>query len=126
MRKKGGGLQGQNVRLEREAMFPGNTIPECAIESGGKDRMCIRATQEARAQSQDTEQDAELGKQRVQVAASSFPDLSENSNLHFNSHAKEEKKASIRPSLTTLGREGPLLLPKLVKDSRKHFSQLIH
>lgn len=88
--------------------------------------MCIRATQEARAQSQDTEQDAELGKQRVQVAASSSPDLSENSNLHFNSHAKEEKKASIRPSLTTLGREGPLLLPKLVKDSRKHFSQLIH
>lgn len=62
VREKGGGLQGQNVRLEREAKFPGNTIPECAIGSGGKDRMCIRATQEARAQSQDTEQDAELGK----------------------------------------------------------------
>lgn len=67
-------------------------------------------------------------KQWVPAAASSFLDSSENSNLYFSGQAKEEKEASSCPSdqADTLRRKGPWLLPKLVKDSRKHFSQLIH
>lgn len=73
--------------------------------------MCIGANQEARPQSQNTERNVKLEKQWVQAVASSFPDPSENSNLYFSSEAKEEKKASSCPSLTTLEERVPCSYP---------------
>lgn len=65
-------------------------------------------------------------KQWVPARASFFLDSSENSNLYFSGQAKKEASGFPSDQGDMLRRKSPWLLPKLVKDSRKHFSELIH
>jgi hypothetical protein len=123
-------LHRQHDSLEREAKVSGNPIPEHSTGrrrgggTGGKDRMLSAAIMRCH-----HSREAKRAVEMVGRVGTLGDELSLNSNLHLSGQAWSGSRNTRRqksPVCANYRGVRLLLLPELLKDPRKHFSQLVH